>query len=550
MEPATPYLLAAVVTLQACSLAVQLWYGRRITRIERHVGLRLAPFLALLPSGVARAQERRPETMGQAVARAAQDAAGLSKEVAYLTRYLYLPNDEEQLLTDADLGLRYWINSLSAAPDLVPPRRVGLQLWAVLLADYGLSPEVWDRLSGFDPYFYLPVEVPTEYEMVTVKKVWPGGPDKTGKVYPKGYEYDAQERRPKPGATAKRFATAPWLPAKEAAALVERTQSPAPIVRLDLFITLTSRQLTLENRKTRVGYYDFLGVKDRDDFFKLHGLDVGLSKKLGIDTRAALLDSGVSQGGRLIKRFAGPTGATWITEDAFDKTGRGNPLENARDGDFKHNAEEIYAAKANGLFDFFAGDDRGNRQDTVPDGVGPDDSKLRVGRDARIHVIGCCRCHVEGLRPINDDMRRLVRPPVQQDVADLDEAILFRRRFFSNLERQRLDDVRKYAAAVEDCCGKGVTPQKVAEVMGTVYNRFAVERVTLARAAKECGVTAPQFQAALRRYSQPAAQGGLGQRLPTTLAAYIAEPPGELPRENFAEFFPVIMTALVSAVRP
>jgi hypothetical protein len=437
---------------------------------------------------------------GAALAAALADCRRLPTDVRTQARYLSLENLPEDYRPEALKVLAFQVNSLSRSPDLVAPKVVSAGLVRVLLVDYGWDRKVWEKLADVDPYYH-----------VQVKEQWPGGVDpRYGRYFPAGtYRYPAP---------------APWLDAACAADLYRLTDSETPVVRADWWFVQGVRQLSLTNKQTGVGYYDWLGLKDRKDFERLIRLSAKDSRDLGKETRAALERSGVAQQGRQVVRFQALTGGAWVSLDTDDNTGEGNPVRNLRGGDYVHKAEEHYGVLPNGLFAFFLCDDKGARQDTAPDFIGPDDSPLRSGRDARIHVgLGCVRCHVEGLRGIDDWVRR--QPKVISS-PDYRELLTLRRQYLSNLARQLERDRAVYAEALAEC--NGLKPAENARAVARFWDRYVEQPVGPKEAAAELGVAVETLRERL---------SGNGDLL---LAGLAAEPPVPLRREHFEEIFPVL----------
>jgi hypothetical protein len=76
------------------------------------------------------------------------------------TRYLTLsglPPDYD--FDSAYAGLSFWVNSLSAAPRVKPPRQVNKTLFALDLRDYQWSIDAWFALTQVDGYYYYPGSV-------------------------------------------------------------------------------------------------------------------------------------------------------------------------------------------------------------------------------------------------------------------------------------------------------------------------------------------------------------------------------------------------------
>lgn len=448
----------------------------------------------------------------QLVTEALADARKLPPGIRPLVRYLSIAN-----LADKPTALKvltFHCNQLSRNPDLIPPTVVSPNLVRVNLLDYSWDSAVWEKLAAIDPYYHVQVET-EEVERWGIKQsdgTW------------------TQTETRKTGKKTRQGMPASWLPPAQIAELSTTCGSAVPIARADWWFVQTARQLSLTNKETGAGYYDFLGVKNRKDFEKLIRLNVKDSVAIGRDMRAAVEHSGVATQGRQIVRYQALSGGAWVTLDVDDATGEGNPLRNLKVGTFKHKAEEHIASLPNGLAAWFLcqGDEKGERQSTAPDFIGADDSAFRVGRDARIHpCLSCVRCHVEAsLRPIDDWARRRAKNINSPDYGEL---LTLRRQYFSNLNRQLDKDRAVYREALRET--NGWTPQENAMQFAAFYDAY-VEMVTTETAAREMGVTVDALRRTFASSSDP------------SLAGLAAEPSEPMTRVHAEELWPVMMGAI------
>lgn len=450
-----------------------------------------------------------------ALAAAWEDARGIPPGAAQYTRYLDASVFPAGYRDEAFKAMNFHANQLSRAPDLAPLRKVGPELWAVSTEDYGWDVKTWEKLADVDPYFHV---------QAVIEKPWYGGVwNGDGKWYAAG-SFNYKHRT---------TAHAPWLDRQKIAELAYRTQSNAPIVRADWWFTQTCRQVDLQN-KSVVGYYDFLDIKDRAGFQKLIKLNEKDSIEFGKELRAALENSGVANEGRQIVRFQGLGGGAWGTFDSDSSTGKSNPIRNLGRGDYKHQAEEWYGTLANGLFAYFLGDQNGKRQDSAPDFIGSDDSPLRTGRDAKIHVcLACIRCHVEGLRPIDDWVRRTLRNPAQLQADDYKKYVELKRQYLSPLESKLEEDRRVFAAAVKEV--NGYTVAENSKAFAGLFDFYAHRQRGTAEIAAEMGLAEAVLVQKLKDY----AKLNYG-KVDLVVVGLLARPPTPLRVSHLEELQPLL----------
>jgi hypothetical protein len=313
-----------------------------------------------------------------------------------------------------------------------------------------------------------------------------------------------------------------WLPTEPVAFLVEQTNSAAPIVNAPWFLANTCRQLTLTNEQLGYGYYDFLGIKNRDDFFALARVRLKDGRDLERDTLEVAIDRRVSAQARAIDSEPTLTGWLFFTLDTDNETGRGNPVENLRRGDFLHKAEEHYLPLRNGLPAYLLCTDKGENQATDPDFIGSNTSVLCASTDKRIHVgVGCITCHAgQVLQPVNG----WVRGNFTVNRMALNVAAFFRkegpekrRAIFEELTRQylqlnfdnRLAEQREaYRRATREVCGLDAGPLAVR--FARHYHGYADVPVNLDRAARDLGYTPEEVRTAFHRASSHPKLGGEG----------------------------------------
>ena len=470
---------------------------------------------------IAKVQPRRqrysppPEAIRAARDDARRLPAGMVREA---TRYLTSYNVPLAMRGILDSSLRYRNNSISKRSELVAPRLVCPDLYAVIVHDYGWDPRTWEKLADVDPYFHVQVVT----EEVVVRKG-----DKGQQV---------REKR-----TVRKGLPAPRLPQAEYAELQLLVVSAAPIVRADWWFVQASRQLSLNDQQTGVGYYDWLQLKDRAAFEDLIGLDAKGSIRRGRDMRFAIDRSGVSAHNRQGERLQAVTGARWMTLDTDSNIDVANAVRLLARGDYRHKAEEHFGALPCGLWGFFLCQADGTRQNSAPDFIGGDTSPLRAGNDIRIHIgIACERCHVSGLQQVDCWARRTLRAPNRLQSPIYDVLLTLRTQYMSDLPDQIEEDNRLFRKALKRC--NGLTPEQNAKAVADLWNWYALRPRGPEDIAIELGVPTGEFLRALQCESD-AKRGGSGI-VDHALAGLLKTPPDPIRVEYLEEVYPLLQELL------
>lgn len=430
--------------------------------------------LCLLAAGPA------PASPQSALAAASKDACTLSDDRACRTRYMARPpwvSRQDWAETWVPKLLKAWANGLSRESEFAGFRAVGPDVVAVILDDFKWDAKVWEKQRR-EPYFHRS------------RLEW----------YEAGAGYEAGWYRV--------YYRPHWLDANDLCKLEERTHSKVGIVRADWWLFYSSRQIDLDNKERGFGYLDWLGLKKRADFEALREVDKKRSIRIGLELRAVIEEdhSGVAQKGRQIEWFATyGDGDYWLTLDTDDTSNDNRPPARLEPGAFLHKAEEGYISLPNDLWAYWLGNDKGVKQATAPDFIGPNDSPLRKelgGRDARIHFASCLHCHVEGgLQPIDDWARRTFRGGRQLDEEDYQKALRFKRQYTSDLNARLEKGRARYAAALKNCAD--LDPAGFARLHAVAYYGYAPRPRTAADLAAEMGVTEACLLKALRAAFDP-----------------------------------------------
>ena len=459
--------------------------------------MRWAALLLVLLAGEAMAAPNA------AVAAALNDARSLTPGIREQTRYLPLfavaPTHRAEFLK----VLRFHVNSLSREADFANPRLVTPDLAAVVLLDYGWDAKVWERFAEVDPYFHVQVEFDWTYDQTR-----------------RGWFRAKRARLP---------ALAPWVDAKQYEELVRLTNSVAPMLRADWFVSQTAIQ---EGRK--VGYYDLLGTgKKLADFEQVVGLDRKFAQKLKKEIQAVVQVSSVALHNRHVIRYQTLTGSYWETLDVKDNTDARNAIR-LLNGDFTHDAREVYGTLPNGLFAFFLSDAVGNRANTAPDFIASDGRS--GGTDRRVHVgLSCVRCHSPGIQPIDCWARRLYTGAIKLDATDYIKHLRLKQLYLSDLDGQIADDQTAYAKALKRC--NGLSPAENARAYAAVWDRYQEQLVSVEDVARETGYSAEAVVAAIKGR----AQAGLADPV---LVGLLQRPSIPIQRQHYEELQPLLYQTL------
>lgn len=333
-----------------------------------------------------------------AVVHAAADAAVIDPHRAPFVRYVWVPDGDK---TDGAAVSFATNTAISRAAIPVRPysiaggRLLRIDLLTLLPKDADLkrSVELWEKLAGQDPYFYI-------------------------RIQQKVAAYKADDGKTYDWKWAVSFGG--HVDLKAAVLLQGLTKSAAPVVRFDRF---TVKVLTTLDGGL---YYDFAGIAksnkagqtDFQKFLADHGVDLNRAKELQADRRAALFRSGVTAKPRAIEEIQGLLGtATW-SEDIADNNldPKAHPILTLLESKF--DATEAIALKANGHCDFALFDGKGALQQVVPDNIAKDHT-VPTPYTARLQpAISCIRCHSQGkgFRTARNDISALLKNRPEDDV--------------------------------------------------------------------------------------------------------------------------------------
>lgn len=467
----------------------------------------------------------------EAVAAAYQDVLRLPREKRPYARYLWTPPEKD---ADADQDIRLLIkvraNELSDQGFFGEPVPVGPACVRLDARDYGWDkrPEVWERLADLDPFFHMRVRA---LEDVKVRGYWPGGKGPDGKEFARGsfvMSVKAGQEFARPALWADpAVALGPGHAASMHDTLRQECLTEAPVLYGRWWLVQTARQTSIRNKDEKVGPYDWLGVRKRDDLFALAGLNAKVASERFAEWRAVVRVSGISQQNRQIAVFRASTGLFWSTLDTFAEKGRGVAAAALLPGEFDAQAEEHLFPLPNGTqYGALTKADDGSLQPSAPPQVGGDKSSLNVGNDPSVHNdLSCKRCHgvdTDGIKPIDDWARHKFRDgrPRAATLIDPSKATantlksLYLRDIQRLVEQSRQEYAFAYANLTRSARHpKGLTVAQLTRLYCDfgwneyVENKKGRPPVTAAVAARELGVSVHRLKEALLKLH--ARRGGL-----------------------------------------
>lgn len=470
----------------------------------------------------------------------------------------------------------FHINSLSRETDLIVPVRIAEDVWRVDIRDYGWDKKTYNTLSQVDPYFHVKLQevlIPTFAVGVRVETIrscsacYYNNPSRIWGTVPKDMPFTVRgvkdglllfntedgelgiqsaDVRIVGGSTSKRlFSSAPWLPTKTMVELVQLTDNDAPLLRADWFFIQTARQIDLRN-KAVVGYYNFLGVKKEKDLEELAGISRDVVERLRRETRAIITESSVTHHNRQIARIQD---GYWESLDVESNENRENAVRQL-DKDYVPAAKEVYFRLPNGLWGYAAVDAKtGNLANSVPDSIASDNKSS--SSDHRVHPgLSCIRCHVEGLRPLDDWSRKFyANPPGDTKLVaiEYDRAKRLKQLYLGPIFDGYDDDQRIYTRVLGRLLGW--TPKELAKNYASVWQSYADTKVTGEILARELGTTHEVLLQHLAKYTTSAERGGGGSLDPVVIG-FLKVPEFTARREYIEEAYILFQQALNTPVAP
>lgn len=492
------------------------------------------------PIGAAAAVGDEPVfTPDSSIKYALSDLAGIPEEYRKYIRYLSMYNLKASDRKKLAQTVSFVVNSLSVKKNIKIPVYVGNSQETVIrinLSDYGIDPKDWDDLgkngSGIkpipDPYFHSKAaKIKTQIDAKVAASVTPAKTQKVIKYrietrfdprfggnvqvqvpYEEEVPVTSEQAPPATAATISStdkgvpgidapektaLVAAAWLDPATNGLLKQGTHSDFPMLRADWFVV---------NAIQPPAYYKFYKLGDNiKDFEKLVGANVAESILLRGADKAVVTTSSVARNNRTLTRGGTLNGGyIWISHDTLNSVGDRKYMINLLNEKF--DATEVLATLPNKLYVWFLTDGAGKRVDFADPNVAIDstatDKIVRCGRS-------CMICHSDGIRPIEDRVRKITdvltdRDQIRLLIPDFNDYQRVIDLFGSNLDKQIVDDAQIYANAVS--LATGLTMQKNAQQLGHYYNLYAENTVSIEVAARECGLPLGEFVALIKKRSK------------------------------------------------
>lgn len=511
------------------------------------------------PDGPPPVVEEKLWTPESSVFFALADLKTIPPEQQQYIRYLSLHNIPAAKRDEYAKIVSFVVNSLGTRRKIYIPVFVGASEKTVIrlnIKDYDWNPESWEKLAREgsgprpfpEPYFHTLIvdKAEIKFKTITQKKtvtkqveklVQVGVYQNTGAPYyekrlvKEDVEIEEQIKVPIEQKIKKeKLASAPWINADVMADFIALTQSEAPIVRADWFITYAT---------LAPAYYNFLNLGNKvEDFEKLVFTDLKLAEKARSQDRAVIVMSGISRNNRRVRRSPTFTGGYyWETFDVLNSIKGNKALLNLLDD--KHDASEYIGTLPNGLQAYFLANGDGARQDEAPINIVLDNSAVdRVVRSAR----SCIVCHSEGIKTIDDEVRALNKWNPNHDSIQLlitkeQDAYKVQDLFGSDLERQVTKDMQIYQDAV--ALTNGMKTQALSKSYGLIYDNYLEHLMNKEDVAREFALNFKDLDGLLKLSNDP------------ILLGLLREPIRPLRRDQFEESYQGFMLIVVaSKLRP
>jgi hypothetical protein len=448
---------------------------------------------------------------------AAADILTVPQEERQYIRYLSLYNVPKEQRKTYGAIVSFMCNSLGTRRKTYIPLFVGGSDETVIrinIDDYEWTGKIWDNFASTgsgpkptpEPYFHSFVEgidksinrtKKVQKQVAVTKKeiiAYQGQTPITRNVI----TYETQTVEVDDPIFGRIFTTAAWVDPKSMALLQQETTASSPILRADWFIG---------NASIPPAYYNFLRLgKDVKDFQKMIFADLDLAKKARSEDRGVVIISAVARNNRTLVRTPTFTkGYYWFSLDSLKSVEERQYVQNVLHNEF--DATEDIGTLPNGLQAYFLTDGKGKRIDVANPDIAIDDTaidrQVRTGRS-------CIACHVEGIRPIDDEIRALTKKLTDKNEIKLlitrrEDARKIEDLFSSNLDEQIVADQNLYLKAISNT--NGLTSTVNAKAFNDIYNNYFEIVLTRETVSRELGLSERDLDRYIKLSNDPVVLG-------------------------------------------
>lgn len=311
----------------------------------------------------------------------------------------------------------------------------------------------------------------------------------------------------------------PWIDHQIYSAI--RLENGNPLIRGDWFIDATSTPIKQIDNDENVLYYTLIygqhTPKNRQEFYDFWRADIAKiegKKSLlkDIKQQTSLVQqllvkegkSGVALNNRVLARAPTEFGYLWETSDFKNSNGVRDVVHNLEPGVMVHSqadAGELIVSDQNGLQKYFIVDKAGNRADVAGvdvafDRTNPRDIRVMTGRS-------CVECHAAGINAANNVLANDILVSNKLKYSNYDTKIKIDTAYLATIiDRKTRQPVLKISNLIQEDSDRydqavfnvnGISSTENAAIFRDVLNWYNQD-VTLAQAARECGVTIQEFQ--------------------------------------------------------
>ncbi len=507
-------------------------------------------------------------------------------------RYFWIHDLRE--IAEWEQRLIGWSNHLSREVAIVRPTRVAPGVWRIDITDYGWTPEIWEKLYDVNEPFFSVAAVDVKIDVTKIAPVapvqtypsdnsarkidtpnpdvywWTGGTDKTGQSFRPGffsrqlgrpieYQPPAAPSTPKKEssdnkAKNNRFIGS-WVNKLDVQSLQHETSSQIPLVRIDWWLHQTWDENDYTGKEPvskAAGYYNWLGLVANKsklaDALALGDASFKGSEKVRKLFRGTVGESSVAINPRGFEAGITRTdGVAFLTHDYKSAVARSNPLV-LLEKDAKPDGGEGFITLPNGLFAVWVQDAEEKLVGAVPTTIAGD--KQSPNPEVNVDVGGdCFRCHVEGLRPIDDWTRQTYTAPYslegysREDTKRLQAAYIY-----NDLPAFVKRGQDTYTVALKKL-DPTLTPGKWSTLISAGLKRYRVDRKDFNETSLWLGCTPEHLKKALDADALKSANSNGTYRQDPLLSALNGRKPQPIRFDHLEERY-ALLQELLAGVRP